>query len=209
MKQKLLLRREYASTEAFVAALFDYLKEQGGGTYFDSEVTQLEHALQAANLAREAGASDPLVAAALLHDIGHMLLGEHNRDAAFLATDLGHEKAGALLLSRWFAPAIATPVALHVSAKRYLVAVDPHYRKSLSPVSQQSLAAQGGPFRAAEAEEFAQSPYAQVAVLLRHWDDLAKVSDKVVPQLSEYAESVGRLVILPARSGSRNSAVAD
>ena len=40
-------------------------------TYYDESVTQLEHALQAGNLARNAGADAFLTSAALLHDIGH------------------------------------------------------------------------------------------------------------------------------------------
>ena len=46
--------------------------ERGGSLYGGEGVTQLEHGLQAAFLAEEEGASDELVVASLLHDVGHL-----------------------------------------------------------------------------------------------------------------------------------------
>ena len=46
---------------------------KGGRAYEGEGVTQLEHALQTAARAEDAGASPALVTAALLHDLGHML----------------------------------------------------------------------------------------------------------------------------------------
>lgn len=43
-----------------------------GKTMYDPVVTQEEHALQTAALAERAGASDMLVTASLLHDVGHL-----------------------------------------------------------------------------------------------------------------------------------------
>ena len=45
----------------------------GSLAYSGEPVTQLEHALQSGALAQEAGASDELIAAAFLHDLGHLL----------------------------------------------------------------------------------------------------------------------------------------
>lgn len=47
--------------------------ERGSAAYGTECVTQLEHALQSAQLASAERAGDALVAAALLHDIGHIL----------------------------------------------------------------------------------------------------------------------------------------
>ena len=55
--------------------------ERGSEAYGSECVTQLEHALQSAQLASAERAGDALVAAALLHDIGHIL------DAGALPTD--------------------------------------------------------------------------------------------------------------------------
>jgi predicted HD phosphohydrolase len=191
-----ICRRDFSGAEEFVVALLDYLNSRGGSSYFDARLTQLEHGLQSACLAQEAGAPDALVAAALLHDVGHLLLDEHNGDPSFLDSDLCHEKVGALLLARWFEPAVVVPIVLHVSAKRYLVAVDPTYRSELSAATQKSLMAQGGPFSPKEADHFATLPYAQDALLVRRWDDRAKVAGKRLPPLREFAALLSRLAII-------------
>ena len=45
----------------------------GARDHYDEDLSQLDHALQTAALAVAADASDALVAAALLHDVGHLL----------------------------------------------------------------------------------------------------------------------------------------
>ena len=159
--------------------------EQGRGAYFGEAVTQAEHALQAAHLAETAGASREQVAAALLHDIGHLLHGLPE-DIADRGVDGRHEEAGAAWLARHFGPAVAHPVRLHVAAKRYLCAVEPGYREGLSPASRQSLELQGGPFTDEEARRFEQQPHWRSAVALRRWDDAAKVPGLAVPGLEHY-----------------------
>ena len=91
-----------------------------------SAVSQLQHALQAAAQAEQAGEPAALIVAALLHDVGHMIheLGE---DPAARGIDDRHEAIGADWLARHFGPAVAEPVRLHVPAKRYLCAVEGDY----------------------------------------------------------------------------------
>lgn len=159
--------------------------------YDGEDVTQLQHALQAAALARHEGATDALCVAALLHDVGHLRL----PDAGTLSqqgVDAHHERIGALLLSRSFGPEVVEPVRLHVAAKRCL-ARDAAYRASLSPESTRSLALQGGPFSDAEAAAFLALPFAADALRLRAWDDRAKDPDARVPDLHAWASVVDRL----------------
>lgn len=158
---------------------------RGHAEYHGESVTQAEHALQAAHLAEREGAGDALVAAALLHDIGHLLHG-HGEDAADRGLDDRHEHLGGAWLARWFGPAVAEPVRLHVAAKRYLCATDPVYAARLSPASRLSLELQGGPFTPAEAAAFAAHTHHAAAVRLRHWDDEAKVPGLEVPPLGHY-----------------------
>jgi phosphonate degradation associated HDIG domain protein len=171
----------------------------GHSEYHGETVSQLEHALQTAHLAEQQGADDALVAAALLHDIGHLLhgLGE---DVAQRGLDTRHEEAGRAWLARRFGPAVAEPVRLHVAAKRFLCATDPAYAAKLSPASQLSLKLQGGPFIPAEAAAFAANPYHRAAVRLRHWDDAAKVPGLAVPPLAHYRERLRSL--LAGRDGT-------
>jgi len=73
---------------------------------------------------------------------------------------------------------------MHVLAKRYLCAVEDGYFENLSSASVRSLKLQGGVFTASEAEEFLRQPFAEDAVNLRRWDELAKVPDCETPTLN-------------------------
>jgi [1-hydroxy-2-(trimethylamino)ethyl]phosphonate dioxygenase len=100
------------------------LRDAGQGNYGESAVTQLEHALQCGTLAERDGAPPALIAAALLHDIGH-LVNPDDRMARARGEDGEHEQIGAAYLERWFDDEVTRPVYLHVAAKRYLTATDP------------------------------------------------------------------------------------
>jgi len=158
---------------------------KGHEAYVGEPVSQLEHALQAAYHAEQAGASDALVVAALLHDVGH-LIHRLPEDAADHGIDTRHEQLGQAWLRQYFGPAVTEPVRLHVPAKRYLCATDSGYLAQLSPASVQSLQLQGGPFGDLETREFESNPWYRDAVSLRRWDDLAKVSGMAVPALDHY-----------------------
>lgn len=182
------------SPDAFCDALFGFLRASGG-TRYDENVTQLDHARQTAALATAADAPDALVVAALLHDIGHLLLDEHHARPTFLTEDLGHEAAGSRFLAHWFGPAVAGPVALHVLAKRHLVATEPHYLHRLSASSVRSLHLQGGPFLPEQARRFSRLAHAQDAVALRRWDDNAKRPGHPVADLEHWRPVIRRTTI--------------
>ena len=167
-----------------VEEIFRLFEERGDAAYFGEAVSQKEHALQAARLAAQAGAPSALIAAALLHDIGHLLHG-HEENIADDGIDGRHEAAGEAWLSRLFGPEVAGPVGLHVAAKRYLCAVDAEYVAQLSPASIKSLELQGGPFDEREAREFETNPHFHAATCLRRWDDEAKVPGLQVPGLEQ------------------------
>lgn len=152
--------------------LLDLLERRGGEMYGGEPVTQLQHALQCATLAQRAGASQMLIAAALLHDVGHMLADDEG--AADQGRDMLHEEVAADYLRALFGPAVTEPIRLHVPAKRYLCAVDTDYLSRLSPASIASLKVQGGPMSAAERAEFERNPHYRDAIELRRWDDQAK-----------------------------------
>ena len=60
------------------------------------------------------------------------------------------------------------------------------YFDTLSPASVRSLELQGGIFSATEAAAFLEGPFAQDAVNLRKWDDLAKVAELATPSLDHF-----------------------
>ena len=171
-----------------VDALFAYM-ERWGQSFYDEVVTQLEHALQCAHQAQRAGA-DSVQVAALLHDLGHFLVDEHNEEADFLTEDLLHEKVGAEYLEPFFIDAVTGPVGLHVPAKRYICTVDGAYYQTLSRASKRSFELQGGFMSVAEKATFEQNPHWENAVQLRKWDDLAKVKGLKTPGLESYRAAV-------------------
>lgn len=168
------------------AEVLDLFRRNGDSQYGGEAVSQLEHALQAATFAEAEGASAALIAAALLHDIGHLL---HTLpdDTSDRGIDDRHELLGARWLEARFPPEVSEPIKLHVAAKRYLCAVDRDYRDRLSSPSQVSLALQGGPMTPEEVREFEQHRFARDATRLRHWDDAAKVPRLATPPLEHFA----------------------
>lgn len=157
-------------------------------------VTALQHALQCAQLAEWAQAPDCLVAAALLHDVGH-LVGPRE---LISGADDAHELRALGLLGSAFGKDVLEPVRLHVQAKRYLASLDEHYLRRLRPLSLESLSHQGGPMSRNEAQAFEEQPWAGEAVALRRWDDAALEFSKPTPPLRYYLDLLERLR-LPAQ----------
>jgi [1-hydroxy-2-(trimethylamino)ethyl]phosphonate dioxygenase len=157
---------------------------RGVETYGEG-VSQLEHALQCAMCAERDGAAPALIAATLLHDIGH-LIHDLPHDIADQGIDAQHESLGSAWLSRYFGSDMTEPVRLHVAAKRYLATAERGYFDRLSPASVQSLRLQGGLMSIEERARFAAAPFAEDAVKLRRWDDEGKVVGLATPGLDYF-----------------------
>jgi len=181
-----------------IEALTDVLEQQGAEQYGSERVSQLQHALQCAWLAEKEEHDVSLIAAALLHDIGH-LRHQFGENHVLRGIDDRHEDIGYKYLSQHFPDAVCKPVQMHVDAKRYLCAVDTHYLETLSEGSVRSLELQGGPYNNIEAANFIQKPFAREAVKLRIWDDLAKEPDLETPPLSHFLPFLGSCYISMAQ----------
>ncbi|HEX6453823.1 MAG TPA: hypothetical protein VF060_30720 [Trebonia sp.] len=168
-------------TSTAVDVIADVFDSAGAAEYLGEAVTVAAHLLQAGALAEAVGVPDPLVAAALLHDVGHLMSDEGDEFG-----DIRHGSRGASWLAAWFGPAVTEPVRLHVAAKRYLCAVEPSYFAMLSDVSVRTLSLQGGPMSAAEASSFERLPYAADAVAVRRWDDQAKDPSAATPAFTHF-----------------------
>ncbi|BDC49835.1 phosphodiesterase [Bryobacterales bacterium F-183] len=172
---------------AAVEALFD---AGGSDAYFGERVTQLQHALQAAQCAQRAQADDELVLAALLHDVGH-LLGSENIHAEIGVID--HDKSCVdWLQQHGFSPRVVALVSGHVDAKRYLVATNPDYYQRLSDASRQTLALQGGAMSDQEVAEFESNPHYRDLLRLRSWDEQAKDPEALTQDLWHYRALIAR-----------------
>lgn len=177
--------------------ILDLYRDRGQAQYGGEAVSQLEHALQCATLAEEDGESPELIAACLLHDLGHLVhhLGD---DPAVQGIDDRHEYRAVPVLETLFPDAVTTPIRLHVAAKRYLCAVDNSYWASLSPASKRSLELQGGIFSQPMANAFIAQSHAVAAVKLRRWDDLAKVESLITPDLDHFQPILAAACQTPA-----------
>ncbi len=157
-----------------------------GGRLYDGEpVTQLEHALQSADRAQKSGATPAIIAAALLHDLGH-LLNDQGETPTLRGVDDLHQFAALPFLRGLYDDDVLVPIKLHVDAKRYLCATRAEYYDALSVDSKRSLALQGGVFSAEEAAAFIAQPFAADAVNVRLWDDLAKLAGAPTPPLAHF-----------------------
>lgn len=154
--------------------IVDCFYQRGREQYGKECVNQLQHALQSATLAQESGAVSTLVAAALLHDIGHILDDRAMPESVEENLDDQHEERGHTWVKRYFGEAVAAPVRLHVLAKRYLCTRDSNYEGQLSETSRKSFYDQGGVMSPEEIRAFESDPHWKEALEVRRWDDLAK-----------------------------------
>ena len=177
------------STFEQVQALF---LSGGSEEYLGEDVKLVEHMLQCADLARQQSAPPELVVAALLHDIGHLLV-EDAAAAHEASVDAHHDDIGARWVAKLFPPSVSDPVKLHVEAKRYLVSTDPAYASRLSEASRKTLAMQGGALNQEEIDTFLALPGARDSILLRLWDDAAKIRGKQTPPLESYRSDIEKL----------------
>ncbi|SEC21955.1 phosphonate degradation operons associated HDIG domain protein [Rhizobiales bacterium GAS191] len=178
---------------SIVPFLTDIFERRGAEEYLGEPVTMAEHMLQGAWFAEQEKASDELVAAALLHDIGHFTseFGTYSPDDT---EDKHHDEAGAEVLAPFFPPIITECVRLHVAAKRYLCATDPGYHAKLSKASAHTLSLQGGPMDAAEVAEFRRNLFHNDAVRVRLWDEAGKVAGMQTRRFRDYAPLLQRVV---------------
>ena len=154
------------TTDDPVQIIAELFASEGAADYLGEEVSQAAHMFQAALLAEADGAGPALIAAALLHDVGHFT-GAVTGHELMRGTDNKHSDAGAAWLAQWFGEDVTEPVRLHVDAKRYLCATEPGYAATLSAASVYTLGVQGGPMQGEELADFETSPHAPAAIRVR------------------------------------------
>ena len=176
-----------------IIALFE---KRASLQYGREAVSQMEHALQCAQLAELAGETDETIVASLLHDMGHLIASEGAGmpDDAQERDDL-HQYVALPFLRGVLPDAVLEPIRLHVDAKRYLCSSEPTYWASLSDASKHSLSLQGGPFIETQLDAFMAQPYAEEAVRLRRYDDFAKVPQKQTPDLAYFAQKLQNVLL--------------
>ena len=176
-----------------IGQIREMFEQQGQETYLGENISIAEHMLQCAWLAEQAGESDEIIAAALLHDIGHLLPQRGDNLQTLENEDACHQKTGADFLTPWFSGQVVAPVKLHVAAKRYLCAVSSDYFEKLSPASRHTLGLQGGAMSPAEVRAFKQQDNLEAVIRVRLYDDEGKREGCAVPSFQSYTETLTRL----------------
>jgi phosphonate degradation associated HDIG domain protein len=166
-------------------------RTHGGEEYAGEKVSQLEHMVQAAQLARAQGYDDEIVLAAFLHDIGHIADGEDGNNTMDGFGIKNHEAIGAAYLSgKGFSFKISRLVGSHVEAKRYLTRRNPGYYDQLSEASRRTLEYQGGSMTDEEADLFEEDSLFREIILMRKWDEAAKIENQPLPGLNPFHEMI-------------------
>jgi len=188
---KIVLREKLlaAGKEDRVQILFDYLTRHGDEQY-EEDVTQMQHGLQAAYLARSTDQDPEYITAALFHDIGHIIADDPEHPNNPTEENDDHEQIAADCFEDIFPDKVIEPILLHVVSKRYLCTKHKEYYEKLSEPSRKSFHLQGGSMSEKELSEFESHPHYQAAVRLRTWDDRAKDVTIEVPALETYREVV-------------------
>ena len=181
------------STEktSYVIALTSMLTQHGDSPYGSAQISEAEHAIQCAVLAREAGAPSSLVVASMFHDIGQIVL-KVTVGVAALGVDNRHEEIGATFLMGYFPPEVTEPIRMHVPAKRFLFATDPDYRNKMSLPALRSMERQGGGYNDDECNEFRKRPFFAEAVQVRRWDDQAMHPGKYAGSAEEFHDHIAK-----------------
>ncbi len=175
--------------EIIVDEIFSLYENHGNADYIGEPVSQLEHMCQAAELAEEEGHDDEVVLAAFFHDIGHLCEFIMPVELMEGVGVLDHESIGQeYLVKKGFSERIAKLVRSHVEAKRFLTFRYPEYFEKLSDASKITLQHQGGRMNAEEAEAFEADPMFDIYIKMRTWDDLAKITNKALPDLNRYKQ---------------------
>ena len=176
-----------------VPFIMDLFARRGAEEYMGEPLSMAQHMEQTAACAVAGNASNELIVAALLHDIGHFV-GDFPIDALENGIDNDHENVAAEFLAPYFPESVTEPIRLHVPAKKYLCATDKNYFDQLSDASKQTLVVQGGIMNSEEVKQFETNRYYREAVQLRKYDDNGKVANKTIHPIIHYQSLLGSLI---------------
>ena len=162
---------------------------KGHAAYIGEPVSQLEHALQSAYHAEQAGADDELVVAALLHDVGHLIT-KLPEDAPNRASTIGTKQLGQAWLKRHSQPAVRSRYGC--TWRRSAICRD---RSGLPAAAFAGFANEPQAARrtvhAGGSRGVRSQPTLSPGGGSRRWDDLAKVPGMQVPALDHYRPRMG------------------
>ena len=137
-------------------------------------ITLKQQAIMSADMALSNNENEKLILSTFLHDIGHLIINEHNDKEDFLKKDLKHEDVGYRYLERYYDSDIIMPILYHVKAKRYLCSVNINYYNNLSLTSKNMYHLQGGELDEETYKNLKKDPHFKDAIKIKKYDDMAK-----------------------------------
>ena len=173
--------------------LLEAMAHAGARRYGGERVSELEHALQCAELAEAGGADEHRTLACLLHDVGRFVVDQSlvfDRRGGARTGARGHHEIGAEVIAPYVPERVVWLVRMHADAKRYLCSTEPGYHATLSPASQHTLTLQGGLMEPEEIARLEGHAWLADALRLRRWDDGAKVAGQVTRALESWTPLV-------------------
>lgn len=189
--------------EKTISEIRQLFENQGDNEYYGENISQYEHAAQAALLAQKQGFDYEVQIAAFLHDIGHLLPVNLQEETMEVYGRKDHESVAAdWLRARGFSDKIAILIENHVNAKRYLCFTNETYFDALSEASKKTLEFQGGKMTAEEAKSFEQNPYFETIIKMRRWDEAAKVEGQKLPNLTYFMNICEQYLLLNPKKHS-------
>lgn len=181
---------------ALTDQIFSLYEQFGAEEYAGEKVSQLEHMVQAAQLAMEEGYDDEVVLAAFLHDVGHLLPVHDVSETMDGYGVMDHEKVGAdWLLKLGMGERMCKLIGSHVNAKRYLTWKNPDYYNQLSEASKKTLEYQGGRMEEKEAKSFEADPLFDLYIRMRTWDEAAKIEGKPLPDMQLLKDKLQQYIL--------------
>lgn len=169
------------------AVITKLYQEYGNSKYMIGEdITQVQHALQAAHIAKTCNAPPHIIIAMLLHDIGQLLGQDKCHNIAIEKLHRSHDDIGAKWMKKNNLPQCVYDVAqYHTLAKVILCDQDPSYLSKLSPASQESYNIQKQKY---SSWHNLSSETLEIVLACRRIDDIAKVSDYTPGSIDSYAD---------------------
>ena len=178
----LLSLSSFATNIELFKTIEELYTNYGNAHYMIGEkITQTDHALQAAYLADRCKASEEVILALLVHDIGQItnkaLVGNTS------SLHLSHDEAGYIWLKKHgFSEFVCDFAKYHTLAKIILCELNPGYFETLSKASQESYHVQKNKFSDPSYQEFIDGflshPRLEDFLFARRCDDFAKIENK-------------------------------
>jgi predicted HD phosphohydrolase len=178
-------------TKEKFSAIKALYEKYGNEKYMIGEdITQMEHALQAASIAKNCGAPDHIIIGMLLHDIGQLI----GLDKGYNSEQLhqSHDDIGAKWLQEHGLPSSVTDICkYHTLAKIIICDKDKNYLSRLSQASQESYFYQkrkhGTDYKISKKTE-------DMIVACRYIDDMSKINNYCPGKIDDYFDIYNRVI---------------